>query len=163
MNKFTFPLLIVITTICIYQFSKNKQNIKYINYMNEIIESKNLMINNLLKDDLYDINRDLYSYIYNIDSSLLENNQKTTLCIYISAEKHCDACIEFELKYIRKNALENNIIIITTPLNTRIFIYILLTDNFPLVTYTFTLILLNYITIPSSTQALILLNFNCCI
>ena len=59
--------------------------------------------------------------------------------------------------------LENNIIIITTPLNTRIFIYILLTDNFPLVTYTFTLILLNYITIPSSTQALILLNFNCCI
>ena len=56
MNKFTFPLLIVITTICIYQFSKNKQNIKYINYMNEIIESKNLMINNLLKDDLYDIN-----------------------------------------------------------------------------------------------------------
>ena len=46
--------------------------------MNEIIESKNLMINNLLKDDLYDINRDLYSYIYNIDSSLLENNQKTT-------------------------------------------------------------------------------------
>ena len=52
MNKFTFPLLIVITTICIYQFSKNKQNIKYINYMNEIIESKNLMINNLLKDDL---------------------------------------------------------------------------------------------------------------
>ena len=112
MNKFTFPLLIVITTICIYQFSKNKQNIKYINYMNEIIESKNLMINNLLKDDLYDINRDLYSYIYNIDSSLLENNQKTTLCIYISAEKHCDACIEFELKYIRKNALENNIIIL---------------------------------------------------
>ena len=80
--------------------------------MNEIIESKNLMINNLLKDDLYDINRDLYSYIYNIDSSLLENNQKTTLCIYISAEKHCDACIEFELKYIRKNALENNIIIL---------------------------------------------------
>ena len=112
MNKFTFPLLIVITTICIYQFSKNKQNIKYINYMNEIIESKNLMINNLLKDDLYDINRDLYSYIYNIDSSLLENNQKTTLCIYISAEKHCDACIEFELKYIRKNALENIIIIL---------------------------------------------------
>ena len=61
---------------------------------------------------IYDINRDLYSYIYNIDSSLLENNQKTTLCIYISAEKHCDACIEFELKYIRKNALENNIIIL---------------------------------------------------
>ena len=35
--------------------------------MNEIIESKNLMINNLLKDDLYDINRDFYLYLYNID------------------------------------------------------------------------------------------------
>lgn len=112
MNKLIFPLLIIVTTMCIYQFSRNRQNKKYINYMKEIIESKNLTINNLLKDDLYDINNNLYSYIHCIDSSLLGNNQKMTLCLYLSAEKHCDACIEFELKYLRKNALENNITIL---------------------------------------------------
>lgn len=109
MSKLLFPLLIIVAITCIFQFNENRSHRQNIRYMQEILESKNLTINNLLKDDIYEINHNLYSYIYNVDSSLLINNQNNTLCLYISAENHCDACIEFELKYIRKNALENSI------------------------------------------------------
>lgn len=110
MNKILYPLFsIIIILLCIFQVYQSKRNREYIHYAKDIIESKNLTINNLLKDDLYDIDSTLYLYINKVDSSLLNNDKKTTLCLYLSAEEHCDACIEFELKYVRKNTLENDL------------------------------------------------------
>lgn len=113
MNKIVYPLLLtVIIALTIFQIYEKRSNTQLVNYMKEIIESKNITINNLLKDNLFDIDNKLYAYIRQCDSTLLQNDSKIKLCLYLSAEEHCDACIQLELKTIRKNNLQNDVCIL---------------------------------------------------